>query len=657
MDDEKEILKLLWKFEEKFGSGKFTVDVDGDFCIKQDDPKAELSKICNFVLFPVEAISNEKNGKEEVVKYIFDVVMRKKEIIKNREVNFKDLTNIRWINKLNPFCKIYKPIEDNHGLIKDFIYDYFHSNNVKVLEYNSIGWNFYDSKWFYLYSDGVFINSEETREIKTTVDDFVFKENSNILPKDAFEKSLEMLEYFDKKLTYSLLCHLLTSLLLTPLNEVKDLSPNFSLWIYGKTGLGKTSLANLFTKIFKIDNAIHINSYRNDLKKAGIDLKDCILIIDDYGAFKDRKAEREALDKLEKMTRSTSDKANNINSKRLPKCMLLFTGESFLEMNDTNDSTISRMIRVKMENIFNTAEKGYAKEKEEYFSELAEGNYIPTTIKYYIKWLSGQINDNLLSDYRKDLKKLRNEFKVTYKIHPRFIDSAAHLTIAFNFYMTYGKEMGFITPEQYADHCNRAKLVLVEVMKEQDPSIPVPDINIEVFLDALMELIVDKRIKINIITSTKESRLNPSKGYLGILDLETNKLRFIWNLVYPMVTDLLRLKNNNFIKKIGLKRLGKMLVDADFIDYTNSEKGNNVTRQLIVFDNYKNVNYRVIDFYTKAIPEITEIVIGIYGRNETDELPIEEDDEPFMTKKERKKNEKRLKEISGELIPFDRNDF
>ena len=76
-----------------------------------------------------------------------------------------------------------------------------------------------------------------------------------------------MLDLCDPKLTYSLLCFLLTSLLTTPLTKTKDLSPNFSLWIYGRSGTGKTSIAELFSKVFDKTNMLHVDAFRNTMKK------------------------------------------------------------------------------------------------------------------------------------------------------------------------------------------------------------------------------------------------------------------------------------------------------------------------------------------------------------------------------------------------------
>ena len=51
------------------------------------------------------------------------------------------------------------------------------------------------------------------------------------------------------------------------LTKTKDLSPNFSLWIYGRSGTGKTSIAELFSKVFDKTNMLHVDAFRNTMKK------------------------------------------------------------------------------------------------------------------------------------------------------------------------------------------------------------------------------------------------------------------------------------------------------------------------------------------------------------------------------------------------------
>ena len=365
----------------------------------------------------------------------------------------------------NPFCKVYPKIQENFELILDFVYLLSKGVN-KSIEFDSIGWNVYNNKWVYLYSSGSYPSTlENNLQTKTSVQGFDLLANPNLSEEEAFKHTLEMLDLCDPKLTYSLLCFLLTSLLTTPLTKTKDLSPNFSLWIYGRSGTGKTSIAELFSKVFDKTNMLHVDAFRNTMKKASLDYKDCVLILDDFGTSKNKNDENNTMAKVEKMIRSLSDKSNSLDNEVVPKGMILFTGEKFIDMNEKNHSTAARLIRVKMDNIFNSTENNFEKERVEKFAKYKNDLCLQTSIKNYLRWLEAKLNNNLLDDYHYDFIKLRSELDVT--VHARVVDSITHMIIAFNFYMTYGQEMGFITPEQYIEHCNKAREILMTVLMEQ----------------------------------------------------------------------------------------------------------------------------------------------------------------------------------------------
>ncbi|MBK5359501.1 hypothetical protein JFU03_15925 [Bacillus sp. TH44] len=484
-----ELLKLPIYFQKILTDNEYGINEEGDLLLTKNEKQ---NKVCNFLPILTQIIYKESNGVYEEYKYIFEGVIKGRERLPRIEVFTKDLNNKKWIKNWNPFCKLYPKIQENFELILDFVYLLSKEVN-KSIEFDSIGWNVYNNKWVYLYSNGSYPSIlENNLQAKTSVQGFDLLANPNLSEEKAFKHTLEMLDLCDPKLTYSLLCFLLTSLLTTPLTQTKDLSPNFSLWIYGRSGTGKTSIAELFSKVFDKTNMLRVDAFRNTMKKASLDYKDCVLILDDFGTSKNKNDENNTMAKVENMIRSLSDKSNSLDNEVVPKGMILFTGEKFIDMNEKNHSTAARLIRVKMDNIFNSTENNFEKVRVEKFTEYKNGLYLQTSIKNYLRWLETKLNNNLLDDYHYDFIKLKKELDVT--IHARVVDSITHMIIAFNFYMTYGKEMGFITPEQYIEHCNKAREILMTVLIEQKKAVLPP--LVEQFIDVLKKLLIEKRLRL-----------------------------------------------------------------------------------------------------------------------------------------------------------------
>jgi len=598
-----ELLNIPISFQMVLTDNEYGISEEGDLLLTKGGKKGE---VCNFLPIVTQIIYKESNGSYEEYKYIFEGIIKGRERLPRIEVLRKDLSNKKWIKHWNPFCKIYPKIQENFESILDFVYLLSKEAN-KSIEFDSIGWNVYNNKWVYLYSNGSYPSTlGNNSQIKTSVQGFNLLANPNLSEEEAFKHTLEMLSLCDTKLTYSLLCFLLTSLLTTPLTQTKDLSPNFSLWIYGRSGTGKTSIAELFSKIFDKTNMLRVDAFRNTMKKASLDYKDCVLILDDFGTAKNKNDENNTMAKVENMIRALSDKSNSLDSEVVPKGMILFTGEKFIDMNEKNHSTAARLIRVKMDNIFNSNENNFEKGRVDKFTEYKNGLYLQTSMKNYLRWLETKLNNNLLDDYYYDFVKLRKELDVT--VHARIVDSITHMIIAFNFYMTYGKEMGFITPEQYIEHCNKAREILMTVLLEQKKVVPAP--LVEQFLDVLKKLLVEEKIRvIDTVDFIYGSKLNNDKNIYGILDESKNCLKLQWTSVLQFMDDYLS-KQENFVPLFShqSKTLGKLLSSLGYIRVKTYENTKNVTTPYPIISDTKEGRGRVIDFYADKIPEIRDIV-------------------------------------------------
>lgn len=629
----------------------FLINDKGEFCKNED---GKLTPIANFIIIPLEVVYkvSGNDGKAEPYKYIFTGVVRGQQVLKTTEVLLTDLHNSNWIKKWNPFCQIYKKIADNYKLILDYLY-VRQKEIPSWIEFDTIGWHNYDNKWFFLHGGGTIGDSDNN--VRTSNKKFTLKMDKHITAKEAFLESLNMLDICDRKLTYSLLSFLLTSIVTTPLIKSKDLSPNYLLWVMGGTGLGKTTFSTFFTNIFTRENVARVDAHKTlELLPNIQEQKDCVFIVDDYGTSKTLQKEYSTINKVEDVIRELGDRTVLSYEGGISKGMLLITGERFLEQNDKNESSIKRIIRVKMDNLFNQEnKKTYDPLKKERYNRYKNTLFLPTSIGYYLEWLSEKLNSNFIDDYRKDFETLRNEF--TQNANGRYTDGFAHQIIAFNFYLAYGKERGFISPEEYVNKCNTAKKIFLELFKDQYKMIFDP--NVELFLESLGELIMDGTIVVELGGNT----LNFDHSIFGVVKVEKERevLKLDWETVYSLVSKHIIKSQNNRNSFIGNKILGKLLDSSNLITFND----NGTTTQFKAWNNNNLENCRVINFKTEMIPDIMNVIMKLhndriqYNKDIQDEQSKREYDEYLKDLERENSGDKRTTEqIINDMIEMNRRD-
>ncbi|WNF21332.1 hypothetical protein [Mesobacillus jeotgali] len=563
--------------------------------------------LTNFVFYPVEIIREVSNEREDKIRYVFEGILKGEKILPRIEISEADLANSKWIGKWSSFCRILPKEKENYNFLLDMIF-LFEKNTNEIIEFQSIGWNKYKGKWLFLYSgrDKIINTLEKKYSVRTVHKDFSMIFNSSTEEIIAYKKAIDILNFFDKKLTLSLFSFLLTSLLTTPLSKFKDMTPSFSLWIYGKSGTGKTTFAELFSKVFDKQNMIRVDAYKNKLKEAGKIYKDSVLIVDDFGTDKTRDSEKNTLLKIENLIRLLSDRTNSLDTDQIPQGLLLFTGERFLEINEENHSTVSRLLRIKMDNIFNSSLEGYSYDKIERFNEYKNEKYLQTSIYYYLDWLEFKVNNGLIDDYKTDFNKIRNEIKTN--IHARYLDSIAHLITSFNFYLSYGQDKGFITPEQYMELGSTTRNIFLAILEDQKKAVPDP--RIEEFIRIFKVLLTSGKVKIIEKGSlTYPPILNKDKNIYGILDTESNILKLHWQPILTMLDEYTGNSNyptSSFVAHS--KTFGKLLVQHRMVKTHEYQSRNNITTPSVTIENSIKVKCRVIDFHTEKIPDIVNLI-------------------------------------------------
>ncbi|SFS44939.1 hypothetical protein SAMN04488601_101731 [Paenibacillus sp. 453mf] len=211
------------------------------------------------------------------------------------------------------------------------------------------------------------------------------------------------------------------------------------------------------------------------------------------------------------------------------------------------------------------------------------------------------LNSNFINDYRRDFETLRDELKELEE-HGRHVDGFAHLIIAFNFYMAYGKERGFITPEQCISNCNSAKEIFLELLNEQSDTIF--DQNVEMFMDGLEQLIAAG----DIVVQDNCQTLDFDRRVYGTIRVEKGQevLKLDWDVVYRLVAKHIMDSQKHRNPFIGSKKLAKLLDEYNLICFNE----NGTTVPFKALHKGQTERCRVINFRTDMIPEIVSLIRG-----------------------------------------------
>lgn len=628
------VQEIIKEFKSKYSDNEFDLNENGEFCIIKSK---KLKAIANFSLIPKGTVKNAdgKTGSYLFTGLIFDG--QKTTVLPEIEVLNKDISTKSWLSNQIPLGMFNMSETKGYQLFKKFILRSQNKELMDVFDVERSGWHYAGEKWVYVHSGGTIGETDKNIRLKET--ESYLKIDDGITSKEAFLGSLDMLNICDPKLTHALFSLVLVSVITSPLIQ-NDVAPKFSMWIEGKSGMGKTSLSKMFTQIFESLKLVHVYDFKKDLNK-NIMNRDCVSIFDDYGTSKTKRVADLTNEKIEKLIRDIGDREPTSYFTVRPEGMVLFTGEKFITMGKADiASSAGRVVRVQMDNLFDKKQTStYDPLKVERFNRLKEGSFLSTSMACYLKWMSEKLNSHFIESYRRDFEYYRNYYSTEPNVHSRQKDSFAHLTVSFNFYLAYGLEKGYITPEENAVYCEKAKIVFFELLKQQAVSPFDPDV--QTFLDTLEDLIVQETITV----SVKGIPYMEQDEVLGIVDLSEKTLSLAWQPVYDMVLRhiLVQTDSSYFISDI---KLGKLLREANLIYRSNDRVTKPVT----------GLNVRAIQFNTDKFPALIDRIIEI-NKNRNFNSLLDEYAMVHESNNLREKEERESKENKRELNNLKSNIF
>lgn len=615
------MLKVFESLNLKLMYSGCVINDKGELCERSD---LESKPICNFYISNVKKVKVIKNGEVNNIVFTITGIARGKHELPPIKVNSEELVSSKWLKKWGHYCEIYDNEKKNYRILKETI---IALESEELESYENIGWHKINDRWVYLHRDGV-IGDVEGKNVITS-QELTLIRNIKLSEKDAYINSLEMLNCFNEKLILSLMSFSLTSILTSPLLAEKDIAPNFLLWISGYTGYGKTTFSSFITNLFEEGNLSRADSHKTNVLLPSLKkYRDSVFIIDDFGTSKSKTHEYSVITKVEDILRQLTDRNALKKGIEISEGMVLVTGERFFSQKPENQSTIYRTIRLKMDNMFNATEQdtynSFAKQK---YDEYKDMYFFQTSIYYYLHWASEKINGTLLSHYKKDFMTLREELSIQYSLNPRQTDAIAHQVNSFNFYVNYGMEKGFITPDTGNHLKNMSRRIFESILVDQVGEILDPQL--EFFFNTLATKIMDK----SLLIGKERYEFKPSQGVIGFIANESNEdiLKIEWESLFNLIV-----KSNNKLRGIQKKSFGKKLVEHELI----LPAENNITFSLKEMSYNYQQSHRIIKFRLDKLKEVKEAIEHQHALKEIvypqDEC-MENQEEPFESKYKTKK--------------------
>ncbi|WP_195336299.1 hypothetical protein [Paraclostridium bifermentans] len=493
-------------------------------------------------------------------------------------IEAQDIDSLKWIKNSWGFqYKVFPKMKDQFLEVLEILV----VNSITKKMSDQIGWVKDNEKYSYLHTRGVIGESDKEVDVGEHLSNYFLPSEIVDIQKSC-QASLKLLEVAHYEVTVPLLGLVYLSPLLQSIKDVGKM-PEFVVWLFGTTGSRKTSLARVFLSHFG-DFTNRLPATFNDTY-ASIEIKahaikDSLNLVDDY-APKQTKNQKYGQDEIaEKTIRAYGDRiargrANSsmISQKQYkPQGMLLMTGENLIR----GHSTVARLVALELDK--GSVDLELLKEIQDNTSLLGE------SMRGYIEWLLPQMNEESSSfgeiiAYNFDIYK-DGLAEMVVDVHGRSIESCAWLMVGISSMLTYFKDKGVLSEDEFEQHIQLAKDTIVKLLIKNN-SLTKESSPVDEFLYILKEAIDSKSV--NIITLVDGNKVIATED--NIYGYKDDKYYYFYpDMTYSYFIDRQsKLGNYVSLTKKGLFKLLKensiIKVDSDGLLSKHTIKVKDDTRE------------------------------------------------------------------------------
>lgn len=572
----KEIETKEFNYEVDYGEyqnfvGKLNEDMYSieDGCLSRVDDDRE-EKLANFVPIIEEQV-NFDNGKDIEIYYnVYAYLLDRGKVLPTIQVSKEDLENMKFI--LNDKWGIHAILTAGFGH-KDILREAMQilnrdtMKNVNVLAHT--GFREIDGKLNYLYHGGI-IGETDNLTVDLSRDklqqySFTDKE-FNI--KEALQTSYSILDVAEKEITIPLLAVTYLAPLTSTFAE-EGILADFVLWLEGKTGSRKSSLAAVllshFGKFNRDNFPCNFKDTANSLEKKSFILKDTLNVIDDYNP---EIMGRNKLAVAEKLFGMYGDRCGrdrmcqdgkSLRSPYVARGTCIVTGETFPEV---AESRIARAFIVDIKkNSIDLKKLAFLQDNTDKLAYC---------MKKYIEWIIKNI-DNIRIVAKKVMRELQE--KITDdRLHGRSVEAINTMYIGFSMFLSFLQDNEIITEEKKKEMLDTCYRVLKENicrnlvnMEDNNPA--------TMFVTAIEQLQVTQRICIEDYNASFGSYTNNLVGYV---DMRKGLYYFMPDIIYKEVVKFYSEQKIAF--PFSKSSLWKILEDEGYLYRTKGNDRRTVRR-------------------------------------------------------------------------------
>lgn len=335
------------------------------------------------------------------------------------EVPASRFATMNWVHKLGVNA-ILEPGQS----AKDYVRHYIQSQSDPeiIVCYTHTGWRKIEGEWVYLTSNGAIVKENLNVSLPQELNRYsIPSKPENEL--NAIKASLEFLDMGERSITIPLF----SFLYLSPLTSLLSPMPNFSTYLYGETGVFKSTLAILLLSHFglfeSIEGLSNFEDTPNALGRRAFTLKDTLMVLDDYHPSTQRYSSQQKEMTAQRLIREFSNRTErgrlNPDSTEKPRYsprgLLIITGEELISL----QSSLARiaLIEIKAGDI-NTSKLNEFQKK----LPLA-----PHAMSSYINWIRDEGIAEIQKRFKENFLKLRDNAGNNLKVHPKLVEQVAYL--------------------------------------------------------------------------------------------------------------------------------------------------------------------------------------------------------------------------------------
>ena len=474
--------------------------------------------------------------------------------------------------------------------------------------YNHTGWIIDDNKWSYIHANGCIGDAKVEVELEESINNYCLPDSTENL-EEACRLSLQLCDALkdDKGIILQSLVYL--SPLVDIINQVSK-PPEMVVWLWGKTGSRKTSLARAYLSHFG-DFSNKIPCTFNDTKtavelKANL-LKDTLCLCDDFAPkqdYREKKAQDSNAELIlrmygDRVAKGRSSNKLDIKNMNIPRGMMLVTGEGIISGESSNARLLS--IDVNRESV-NLDILTRIQKNTSILGEAMRG---------YIEWLMYHLNnkhdlddtlENILKDnfefYRDELVDKYGEY-----VHGRTIESISWLKIGFTCMLQYMVDINIIEESRQKSYEKRLDIVMNNLIDSQIELIS-SNSPVEEFLNTLKEAIDSNSIKLGTLNSKNQVIDDKTENMYGYRD--SDYYYFYLDKIYSFVK--WEQQKKGVYMSINQKSLVNQLREEGIV---KSDSRNNSPKKVIHVkdatgkDGYKYIRPRLLHIERSKIDNFT----------------------------------------------------